>query len=340
MSFDPAKGHGFEQEMAGFLGKHGYTVSTNVRVAGRSGAVHELDVIGDKSDGLTSFRVIVECKAWASAIDKEIVYKLAAELADLGAARGIIATLSGWTVQAEQAAVQANIELWGPNELRARLGPGAIHAMRAGWQEAVGALGTECGVSATDAGRALTRMARGRLGLARDELVWSGLVWLPVWSLQLAITRLEGTFRKVPRVTRLWNGYEGLSGLFTWSSPGPPRLVPVDVSVGHLLPQVRAATLEASIKKAYGQWSKVTTAAAKNRYASALAQMGIQLPFTAVSVEQTSLIYRPLWIGFLQKGLRERIAVVDAVTGTEHPSLSDVLTAHAQDVRAALTPKP
>src|SRR5438270_12847579 len=132
MSFDATKGHSFEQQIASFLGEHGYAVSTNVRIPGRSGAIHELDVIGDKSDGLTSYRLIVECKAWVSAIDKDIVYKLAAELADLGAARGIIVTLAGWTVQAEQAATQANIELWGPNELRSRLGPGALQAMEAG----------------------------------------------------------------------------------------------------------------------------------------------------------------------------------------------------------------
>src|ERR1700726_3930975 len=122
MSIESGKGHRLEQQIALFLTQHGYTVLTNLRAPGRSGAIHELDVVGDKSDGLTSFRLVVECKAWTSAIDKEVVYKLAAELADQGAARGIIVTPSGWTVQAAQAAAQANIELWGPNELLAHFG--------------------------------------------------------------------------------------------------------------------------------------------------------------------------------------------------------------------------
>jgi Holliday junction resolvase len=65
MSFDATKGHSFEQQIASFLGQHGYTVTTNAHMAGRSGAVHELDVVGDKSDGLTSSRIIVECKGMA-----------------------------------------------------------------------------------------------------------------------------------------------------------------------------------------------------------------------------------------------------------------------------------
>ena len=124
------KGRDLEQRMAAFLRNHGYEVSTNLTIEGRSGANHELDVVGDKEDGLTSFRIVVECKAWASPIDKEVVYKLSAELADLGAAKGVIASLSGWTVQAGQAATQAHIELWGPEELASRLGNLALSEMQ------------------------------------------------------------------------------------------------------------------------------------------------------------------------------------------------------------------
>jgi Restriction endonuclease len=193
LSFDHTKGHLLEQQIAAFLQQHGYVVSTNVLAAGRSGATHELDVVGDKSDGLTSFRLVVECKAWTSAIDKEVVYKLAAELADLGAARGIIVAPSGWTVQAAQAAVQASIELWGPDELRARFGTTLVAEAQGAWAQ-VDTLGWACAIASEPAQQTLVRVARGKLGFGGDELAWFGQVWMPVWMLQLAITRMEGPF--------------------------------------------------------------------------------------------------------------------------------------------------
>jgi Holliday junction resolvase len=111
MNGDSARGHHLEQRIAGFLEQHGYTVTTNVRVPGRSGAIHELDVVGDKSDGLTTFRLVVECKAWASSIDKDVIYKLGAELADLGAARGIVVALSGWTAR-EPTSYRTQTTIW------------------------------------------------------------------------------------------------------------------------------------------------------------------------------------------------------------------------------------
>jgi Restriction endonuclease len=338
MSFDYGKGHRLEQHIALFLDQHGYTVQTNVLAPGRSGAIHELDVVGDKSDDLTSYRLVVECKAWAAAIDKEVVYKLAAELADLGAARGIIVAPSGWTVQAAQAAAQANIELWGRDELSARFGVDALREIQASWAQ-VGSLGLEFTIPVEAARQALERAARGKLGFARDEVAWVGQVWLPVWLLQLAITKLEGAFRKVPRVTRSWNGYDGLAGQLIEASGGPPTLVTVNVSSGYIRPPMQQSAVTGAIKRAFDQWRAVTTEPAKRRHAAALAQMGLHVPFTAISVETATLIYHPLWIAFLRKGPRERIAAVDGTSGREQVDMGRALTAHAHLVRESLTAK-
>ena len=67
---DSDRGRALEQQIGAFLTQHGYAVRCNVMVEGRSGARHELDVVGDKSDGLTTFRLVVECKAWKAPIDK------------------------------------------------------------------------------------------------------------------------------------------------------------------------------------------------------------------------------------------------------------------------------
>jgi Holliday junction resolvase len=168
MSDSKEKGSELERRIAAFLRTHDYVVSTNVIREGRSGARHELDVVGEKHDGLTSFELIVECKAWESPIDKDVVYKLASELADLGAAKGVIATLSGWTVQAGQAAAQANIEMWGPEELESRMGQLSMNQLRKGPKQLI-ATGPFFNVNHETAFVPVSRMAKGTLGSERKK---------------------------------------------------------------------------------------------------------------------------------------------------------------------------
>jgi hypothetical protein len=327
-----AKGRELEQKIAAYLSHFGYTVATNVVVTGRSGASHELDVVGDKSDGLTSFRLIVECKAWTAPIDKEIVYKLGAVLADLGAAKGVIATLAGWTVQAEQAADQAHIELWGPAELASRLGQVVLSDLQTGAQR-VEATGIPFGISAEQAERALQRLAGGMLGMFRETTAWTGPLWLPAWAVQVGTTHIEGRFKKVPRVRRSWNLYEALSGRLAVRYLQEPRFSHVDISAGHLPTKVKANSVASAITRGFEQWGKVTTQAATQRHAVALANLGIDVPARAIAVEATSLVYVPLWAAIFQKGSQERIAVVSGARGEERRLLSDVLTANLQLVR-------
>jgi hypothetical protein len=333
---DQLKGRNLEQAIATFLADSGYAVRANVHRTGRSGTTHELDVVGDKSDGLMSFQVVIECKAWASAINKEVVAKPAFELADLGAAKGVIVALSGWTESAELAAAQANVELWGPTELTARLGSPLVEGLHVGHQE-VTASGIAFSAPGELARRTLERVARGRFGLAGDQMVWFGPTWLPAWSLQLGLTKLEGLFRNVPRLTRVWNSYEALSGLLVETRLDPPPLTTVDVSREYLRPRVKATQVGDSLTKEFDRWRRVTTDAAKERHARALAGMGVGWGFHEMTVEAATLLYYPLWIAFLRKAGRERIAAADGVTGKERDDLSRRLTAHAQLVRDSLT---
>lgn len=70
------RGRALEQQVAAYFASHGYHVETDRVLVGRSGGRHEIDVLGDKSDALTSFRVAVEYKAWNSPIEKDVVSKL------------------------------------------------------------------------------------------------------------------------------------------------------------------------------------------------------------------------------------------------------------------------
>ncbi len=91
-------------------------------LVGRSGGRHEGDVLAEKSDALTSFRIAVECKAWNSPIEKEVVSELHYVMNDLGLHKGVIISLTGTRSGADTAAQSLGIDVWGPDELCHHLG--------------------------------------------------------------------------------------------------------------------------------------------------------------------------------------------------------------------------
>ncbi|MGA2037424.1 MAG: restriction endonuclease, partial [Acidimicrobiales bacterium] len=277
MSTERDKGRDLEERVAAILRGHDYKVATNVVLKGRSGARHELDVVGDTFDGLTSFRVVVECKAWARPIDKDIVYRLASELADLGAARGIIASLSSWTPQAVQAANQAHIELWGPDELKARLRHVALSETQLPHVQD-SAQGLAFVVESEVARSQIERIAKGKRRVGREEITWFGPLWLPTWSLRLGLVRMQGHLRRVPRATRVWNSYEALTGRCTRTYLVPPLLVDVDLACGHLPPVLNVAKVEDRLTTSWTRWRQVTSGEAKKQHAAMLAKMGVPVP--------------------------------------------------------------
>ena len=73
---------------------------------GRSGGRHEIDVMATKADGVTTFKVFVECKAWNVPIEKDVVTKAAYVINDLGFNKGIVVSLAGVRVGAVKSAEQ------------------------------------------------------------------------------------------------------------------------------------------------------------------------------------------------------------------------------------------
>ena len=53
-----------EQRVANYFERNGYSSRINHREKGRSGLVHEIDVLAEKRDAAGIHRVVVECKAW------------------------------------------------------------------------------------------------------------------------------------------------------------------------------------------------------------------------------------------------------------------------------------
>jgi hypothetical protein len=94
-----------------------------------SGGTHEIDVLAEKSGGLTTFSVLVECTAWNVAINKDVIAK-AAYARDLGTSEAIVVSLEGATVEAQHACTELGVEMWGPDELESHLGRAGLAGLR------------------------------------------------------------------------------------------------------------------------------------------------------------------------------------------------------------------
>ena len=309
-------------------------MSTNVFREGKSGARHELDVVATKSDGLTTFTMVVECKAWESPIDKDIVYKLAGELSELGAAKGVIATLSGWTVQASQAAAQSSIDLWGPDELTSMMGDLSMHDLHRGSAPLV-ASGLPFTISNQTAFVPISRLAKGTLGIGKEEVLWYGPLWFPAWNMQLGITRGEGFMKRIPRISQVWNGYEALTSTCVYRRDAKPSFVDVDLSEGHVEPAMKSTEVQKFLNASISKWRQVTSKEARSRHAATLTRLGIDVPIRALVVESCDLVYLPLWVAILSKRGQERVIAIDGTTGQERERVGLALTKNAQRVRKA-----
>ena len=334
------QGRQLEERIAAFFGTHGYVTRCNAVLEGRSGGRHEIDVLAEKSDALTTYRVAVECKAWASAIEKDVVTKLHYVVGDLGLSKGIVVSLGGCRSGAEQAAAALGIELWGPDELRRHLGDAAVGALTippAPGRSAVWGIAPT--IPATAAETTIRTAGKGRFNLRTlEQLAWLSLLWVPAYSVEITVTEPETRRLKTRlRSTTFSNLYEALSGVFLGRVHGAGwEQVPADRSA-MLRPAVKDTKVHVALRKAVDGYLRVSTETALARHAAELARLGLPAPCRSVSVDRTGLVHLPYYAGLLQAGGRERIAAVSASTGQLSDPVSEALTANLSVVRAQLT---
>ena len=321
------KGRRLEAEVARALAAGGYAARRNVVREGRSGAHHEIDVLADKSDGLTTFTVMVECKAWDRPVDKEVLAKAAFVAADVGADKTIVVALRGATGGAALSAAELGVELWGPEELERRLGHVQLAAL--GAARAPTALGFAVAVEEARAVRLAERQrGKGMLGLGAEEVAWFGLVWLPCLLLTLGCTRLEGRLHKRTRHSSVFNLYEALDGALLESFAVDPAVAEVEVGPQRLPPLVKPRTLRAEISSTFEKWRSVVQGAARERWARAGADLGIPLPLDALTVDDVTVCYLPVYVAILRHRDSRRVVVIDGGDGAVDQPLATVLTAN------------
>ena len=300
-----------------------------------------MDVLATKSDALTTYRVAVECKAWQSPIEKDVVAKLHYIVGDLALSKGIIVSLGGCRSGAERTAADVGIDLWGTEELRQHLGDSTVGSMSSatgpapsqGW-------GYGFRISPRAAQDLMRTASRGRMNIRQlEQVVWFSPVWLPGYCIGLTASQPVAKRRKVQvTATRLTNIYEGLSGTLVGPAQGQFELVAIDPALA-LASQVRDTKVHTAIRKALDGYLGVTSAAARERHAQRVAAAGLPLPCQAVTIDETAVVHLPFYAGVLSSGGQQRVMAVSGSAGNEWPAVSTLLTHHISLVRTHFSPK-
>jgi hypothetical protein len=330
------KGRQLEERIGAFFALNGYETQRNVILEGRSGGRHEIDVLAEKSDGVVTFRVAVECKAWHLPIEKDVVTKFAYVIGDLGLNKGIIVSLHGWRVGAEQAAQQLGLELWGPQEIEKKLGQVALAEFEAAPAGRV-AQGFPLRVSEQSALAIVYKQTKGFLGLAREDIAWGSFVWLPFHLMEINVSKQQKErFRRTAvKTTTLWNLYDALAGKWYRQYQAQPGLIEVQISA-HIPPRVKEREIAAAIRKAFQKLSSVVTESALARHARRLQSLGIPPDAQGVSFDYANQIYLPFYAAVLERRGARRVVAVDGYEGTASEAMGPVLTSTLSYLEEAL----
>lgn len=326
-----------EAQIGAYFAANGYETQLNLVREGRSGGRHELDVFGVKSDGITSFHVMVECKAWNTPIEKDIVSKTAYVVDDLGLNKAIIVSLSGWRSGAEVAAEELGIELWDATDLEQKLGQVMVAQLKGATEtrerRVFGPLPT---VSRAEGERRLDKQRGGLFG--KEELAWWELVWAPFYLFEIRLSeterRLLGKDRLKSRA--IMNLYNALSGAF--HLPHDPIATPLgEIPAERVIPsRLRHRTIAAELQKACKRRTELVSQNALRRQAAKITALGLPLPFTSMSIDATSDVAWPYYLGLLRRGDKERLVAVDATRGRVSEHMTTTMTEQHSYVLEAL----
>lgn len=330
-------GSRLERTVADFFAGSGYVTRCNEVLDGRSGGRHEVDVLAEKSDALTTFRVAIECKAWQQPIEKDVVSKLHYVVGDLGLSKGIVVSLAGWRSGAVRTAADLGIELWGPDELRRHLGDSAVGELGVppAGQSSTLSTGYAFTMTREQAERVIRSAGKGRLGLRTlERLVFLTPLWLPVHCVRVTTAQPEVKRSKTRlRSTTVDNLYEAISGSCLGRVPRP--FVPVQIEQRLALPpSVRDTKVHSSLRKAFSNYEKVSSPAARERHARNLTELGLNTPCASLSIDSTTLVHLPYFAGLLEADGQQRLVAVVGHTGRPSEAVSQVLTANLSHVRS------
>lgn len=304
-----------EQRVAQYFEHNGYSARVNVRQPGhRTGLVHEIDVLAEKRDAAGVHRVAVECKAWRSPIEKDVVYKLEGVMRDAGFTKGLIVSVGGLHAGARVAAEQAHIEVWGPDEIRHHLGEEALAGLPLRVPDT--ALGVDIDIDPFEAERAIRKVRSGFAGIGSEDVASINLVWIPCVEFQLAITRLRpGLIRAREELIRRWVLFEALTGRLIGAREQARSFSTVELEGPVVRQQRSAAQLVAEIRKTIRNHERAKSDAALARRQEALNAVGLPGATREFAVEDENDVFVPIYVGTLRRNASERFVAIHAGTG-------------------------
>jgi hypothetical protein len=325
-----------EQRVAQYFEHNGYSTTTNVREQGRDGLVHEIDVLAEKRDVAGSHRVAIECKAWRSAIEKDVVYKLESVMRECGLSKGIVVSIGGLRSGARVAAERANIEIWGPDEVRRHLGDEAMAGLPLRAPEA--ALGVPVTLDRAGAGREISKARGGFAGIGGEDVVAVDLVWVPCLEFQLAITRLRPRLiGDQEELIRRWALFEALSGRLVGALDDPRAFETVELDAPVIRQQRAGTQVLADVRKVLGKHRNAKSDAAQKARKTAYNAVGLPGSAREFAVEDEKLVYVPFFVGTLRRKARERLIAIHGGRGARVEPVEQALHEKVDVLRRALT---
>jgi len=182
------KGLELEELVSRLFAAKGYDVKHDIKLKGRSGVTHQIDVYAEYRCPLHVSRIVIECKAYDKPVDKDIVMKLIHEVSDLGMDRGILVTTSYFTWDAVKTAEGYNIDLWDNAKLKELLDETGVLEERVETPSNV--YYVKPLVAIEDAEKTLSKHAKGILsGVKSVEFI--GMKYYPYYEINMDIVIVE-----------------------------------------------------------------------------------------------------------------------------------------------------
>lgn len=332
---DLEKGTELEQQIAGVFAAHGYRVQTNVVREGRGGTNHEVDVLAEKTDELLTLSVAIECKAWNNPIEKDVISKFADVCHDLGLGHALVVSLSGARPGALAMAQQRGVIIWGPDEIGRHLGNSSVLNLQN--RPMVEEVGFPRRLDADGASELVAKDTSGRLGIGKEDVVWSGDAWTPAAVVQLTLRKygVRQAITGKAATSQAWAVYDLIGGTFVTRLDAEPERTAVQLDGPKLHQLLKLPEPAKTLDTIIGKWQKATSETATQKYRAEMDRLGIPEMHTATVGDSLPFLY-PVHLAIAQRNGTERVVAVDCFRNRLDSDLGMAFSRQIAPVRAAL----
>jgi hypothetical protein len=314
-----------------YLQINGYETNRDLKITGKSGAKHKLDILAIKSDAVTKTNLLVECKNWNRIVGKNAVSKVHKVMADTSISNGIIVSLSsrfGFSTQAKKVAEDLGIDLWDIAELERRLE--TTEKLSHKYQlEATKFVRTTLTLSPKILQKEAEKISLNQK-TQREKIDFIEFTYLPCYLIQFTTVR-KGVLSKKGTVRVLWILCESIEGKHYSTPDSHVRFRDVHLRDLHkasiIAPKKTSAAIKKETEDAYSELDKLAS------FSKELMRLGginhsledLKVKPTIRSIKE---LYYPLFVALINDDDEQRWLVVDAYSGVYSEEMSDIFNRH------------